>query len=166
MCRGDLSGNCRRWSTADVITQLLQTQHVIRMMENRVAEHRPEGRFFSIWPQRWPKNWWRGNVMHARNNQFVLPTAGKICLCLRGVNQVVQCLQSKKERRVQVYWWCLQTLDEMGLSWGGLHHMKVFLMRLDFFHHLGKKFKKKETREFLNCSTEAKEDQEELVWIC
>lgn len=116
MCRGDLSGNCRRQSTADVIKQLQQPQHVIRMMESGVAKHLLEGHFFSIWPQSWPRSWWRDNVV----------MVGMLCVCYqqqrknmplteRGVGQLFHSLQSQRRyqyvdgtRRLQMRWHCLK----------------------------------------------------------
>lgn len=77
MCRDDLSGNCKWWSTADIIKQLqqAQAQDVIKMTESSVTKHLLDGHFFSIWPQSWLRNWPRNNVVHARNAQLVTPTS-------------------------------------------------------------------------------------------
>lgn len=57
MCSGDLSGNCKRWSTADIVKQQAQAQHVIKMKESSVTKHLLDGHFFSIWSQSWLRNW-------------------------------------------------------------------------------------------------------------
>lgn len=77
MCRDDLSGNCKWWSTADIIKQLqqAQAQDVSKMTESSVTKHLLDGHFVSIWPQSWLRNWPRNNVVHARNAQLVTPTS-------------------------------------------------------------------------------------------
>lgn len=130
MCRDDLSGNCKWWSTADIIKQLqqAQAQDVIKMTESSVTKHLLDGHFFSIWPQSWLRNWPRNNVVHARNAQLVTPTSREKVYSWLKMVWVNSSRASREEGNKSIDG--THRLCEMELSWEDLYHMETLPKKL------------------------------------